>query len=192
MANAKFYLTVGAVVFAGNAAYHQTNDRISTVEEQVLSIHKDVVEIKQAVLESKPVAIKYNKNDVECLARNIYYEAGIEPMAGKIAVGNITVNRVKTRYWGTHICDVVYSKDQFSWTKVKKRAWVTLKGKAWADSLAAANAVLNDGLRVKQLKTALFYHADYVSPNWRDNSKRVLKVGRHIFYTQAKGSNLTL
>lgn len=187
----RIYLAVGATVFIANVAYNLVNYRISNVEAEVAGMREDVREIKQAVLARTPVKIKYNKNDVECLARNIYYEAGVEDMTGKIAVGNITVNRVKTKYWGTHICDVVYSKDQFSWTKEKKRAWISLKGRAWADSKAAAEAVL-DGLKVKQLDSALFYHADYVKPAWRDTSKRVLKVGRHIFYTQAKGSNLTL
>ena len=85
----------------------------------------------------------------------------------------------------------VYSKEQFSWTKDKKRAWRTLKGQAWADSKAAAEAVLS-GLKVRQLDSALFYHADYVSPQWRDNSKRVMKIGKHIFYTQAKDTNIKL
>lgn len=187
----KLYLTIGISVFVANTAYHMYNDRISSLEDQVLNITADVQEIKQAVLDRTPIRISYNKNDVECLARNIYYEAGVEDMAGKIAVGNITVNRVKTKYWGSHICDVVYSKDQFSWTKEKKRAWVALKGKAWADSRAAADAVLN-GLKVKQLDSALYYHADYVKPAWRDTSKRVIKIGKHIFYTQAKDTNIKL
>lgn len=191
MSNTKFYLAVGITVFAANVAYNIFNDRISSVEEQVAAIHEDVQEIKQAVLDRRPVRINYNENDVECLARNIYWEAGVEDMTGKIAVGNVTVNRVKTRYWGKRICDVVYSKDQFSWTKQKRRAWVALKGRAWADSKAAANAVL-DGLRVKQLDSALYYHADYVDPVWRDSSKRVIKIGRHIFYTQAKDTNIKL
>ena len=188
MAKTSTYLTLGLAIFAANTAYHMGTDTINTT---TITSTENEYRVQHAVLSQDSVKIKYNKNDVECLARNIYYEAGIEPMAGKIAVGTVTINRVKTKYWGTHICDVVYSKEQFSWTKEKKRAWVSLKGRAWADSKAAANAVLN-GLKVKQLDSALFYHADYVKPAWRDNSKRVLKVGRHIFYTQAKGSNLTL
>ncbi len=191
MTNTKFYLAVGATVFTANVAYNIFSDRISNVEEQVAIMRNDVQEIKQAVLARAPIKIKYNKNDVECLARNIYWEAGVEDMTGKIAVGNVTINRVKTRYWGRNICEVVYSPAQFSWTKERKRGWIALKGQAWADSKAAAEAVL-DGLKVKQLDSALYYHADYVQPNWRDSSKRVLKVGKHIFYTQAKGSNLTL
>ena len=188
----KTYLTVGVVVFAGNIVYHNISDRISSVEDHLIELHNDVQEIKQAVLDRNPVKIKYNSQDVECLARNIYWEAGVEPMIGKIAVGTITVNRVRTKYWGHRICDVVYSKEQFSWTKERRRAWVTLKGKAWADSKAAAEAVLEQGIVVKQLNKALFYHADYVDPKWRDNRHQVLKVGRHIFYTKAKGNNIAL
>lgn len=191
MNNTKFYLAVGATVFAANVAYHMFNDRISNVEEQVAEMRNDVREIKQAVLAHRPVKITYTQQDVECLARNIYWEAGVEDMTGKIAVGNVTVNRVRTKYWGKSICKVVYAREQFSWTRVPKRAWITLKGKAWTDSKAAAEAVLN-GLQVKQLDSALYYHADYVRPGWRDYDKRVIKIGRHIFYTQAKGSTLKL
>lgn len=194
MTTTKTYLTIGLAVFVSNVAYHlidNSNQRISNVEEQISEVRDDVAVIKQVVLTHTPIAIKYNKNDVECLARNIYWEAGVEDMTGKIAVGNITVNRVKTKYWGSHICDVVYSPAQFSWTKQKRRAWVALKGQSWEDSQSAARAVL-DGIQVKKLNKALFYHADYVSPTWKDNSKKVLKVGRHIFYTQALGSTLTL
>lgn len=192
MADTKFYLAAGALVFMGNVAYHMIDTRISNIQGQVTEIGNDVAEIKQVILARDTVKIRFNKKDVECLARNIYYEAGVEDMTGKIAVGNITVNRVKTRYWGTRICDVVYSKDQFSWTKERRRAWVALKGRAWADSQAAAEAVLKQGIVVKQLDKALFYHADYVRPSWRDNSKKVMKVGRHIFYTQAKDTNIKL
>lgn len=192
MASTKTYLAIGAAVFAGNIVYHSVSDRISSVQEQIADLRSDVQEIKQAVLDRSEVRIKYNDQDVECLARNIYWEAGVEPMVGKIAVGTITVNRVRTKYWGRRICDVVYSKEQFSWTKERKRAWVSLKGKAWADSKAAAEAVLKQGIVVKQLNKALFYHADYVDPKWRDDRHQVLKVGRHIFYTKAKGNNITL
>lgn len=194
MATTKTYLAIGAAVFVGNVLYHAIDngsERISNVEEQVAEMREEVEELKQVVLAHTPIHVKYNKDDVECLARNIYWEAGVEDMMGKIAVGNVTINRVKARYWGTHICDVVYSKDQFSWTKERKRAWVKLQGQAWRDSRAAAHAVL-DGISVKQLNKALYYHADYVKPKWRDKDKQVTQIGRHIFYTQAKDTNIKL
>lgn len=194
MASTKIYLAIGAAVFAGNVVYHafdSSESRISNIEMQVAEMREEVEEIKQVVLAHNPIRIKYNQKDIDCLARNIYWEAGVEPMTGKLAVGIITVNRLKTKYWGSRICDVVYSKEQFSWTKEKRRAWIPLKGRAWIESQTAAKAVL-DGITVKQLDRALFYHADYVDPKWRDNRHQVLKVGRHIFYTKAKGNNITL
>jgi spore germination cell wall hydrolase CwlJ-like protein len=173
-------------------AIAETNsERMGNIENAVIAMAEDVQEIKEKVLGHQPITIKYNKKDVECLARNIFWEAGIEDMTGKIAVGNVTINRVKTNYWGKDICSVVYAPAQFSWTKKRDRAWVELNGSNWEDSKAAAHAVL-DGIIVKKLDKALFYHADYVDPYWKDKSKRVLKVGQHIFYTQAKGGTLKL
>lgn len=189
------YLAIGIAVFAANVVYseYSTNNRISSVEHAVIAIADDVQSIKEAVMvEQDSTAIKYTKRDFDCLARNIYYEAGVEDRLGKVAVAQVTLNRVKTGYWGRNICKVVYSPAQFSWTKVKRRAWMPNIGPSWEESKQVAAEVLDQGLRIRTLKTSLFYHADYVNPNWRDNSKRVTKVGRHIFYTQAKGSTLKL
>jgi N-acetylmuramoyl-L-alanine amidase len=189
------YLAVGVVVFAANVIYAQysTSERISTVEHAVVAIADDVQSIKEAIMvEQDSAVIKYSKQDFDCLARNIYYEAGIEDRLGKVAVAQVTLNRVRTGYWGKNICKVVYSPAQFSWTKVKRRAWMPNVGHAWEESKQVAAEVLDQGLRIRTLKTSLFYHADYVSPKWRDDTKRITKVGRHIFYTQAKGSTLHL
>ena len=189
------YLAIGIAVFAANVVYveYSTNDRISSVEHAVLAMADDVQSIKEAVLiDQEPARIKYSKREFDCLARNIYYEAGIEDRLGKVAVAQVTLNRVKTGYWGKSICKVVYSPAQFSWTKVKRRAWMPNIGPSWEESKQVAAEVLDQGVRIRTLKTSLFYHADYVKPYWRDNSKRVTKVGKHIFYTQAKGSTLKL
>ncbi len=193
MTDTKFYLAVGAVVFAGNVAYNVTIDnRISNVESKITSIHEDIQDIKTVIVEQSATPVKYTPKEFDCMARNIYYEAGVEPHVGKVAVAQVTLNRVKSGYWGNNICKVVYAKDQFSWTRDKKRAWLANKGRAWEESKQVASQVLSYGMRVKPLKKALFYHADYVSPNWKDSSKRIVKVGQHIFYTQAKGSTLKL
>lgn len=189
------YLAIGVAVFAANVLYseYSTSERISSVEHAVVAIADDVQNIKEAVMvEQDPAVIKYSKQDFDCLARNIYYEAGIEDRLGKVAVAQVTLNRVKTGYWGKNICKVVYSPAQFSWTKVKRRAWIPNIGPSWEESKRVAAEVLDQGLRIRTLRTSLFYHADYVSPKWRDDSKRITKVGRHIFYTQAKGSTLHL
>ena len=50
----------------------------------------------------------YDANeDVYCLAKNIYFEAGNQPLAGRIAVGNVTINRKNHKMFPNNICDVV-------------------------------------------------------------------------------------
>ncbi len=193
MTTNQIYIAVGVAVFVSNVIYAEyQNSRISSIENNLEVLHEDIKEIKNVVVEQAPTEIKYSSRDVDCLARNIYYEAGIESREGKIAVAQVTLNRVKSGYWGKNICKVVYSPAQFSWTKEKRRAWIQPKGPAWEESKRIADQVLSFGIRLKPLRKALFYHADYVAPKWRDGSKRIIKVGQHIFYTQAKGSTLKL
>lgn len=168
------------------------DQRINRIEEHVFDMQTDIEVIKDAVLERHAGRINYTPKEFECMVRNIYYEAGVEDDLGKYAVAQVTLNRKKTGYWGKNICNVVYSKAQFSWTKVKERAWLRPKDATWVRCREIATDVLHDGVRVKPLKKALFYHAAYVSPHWRDNSKRVIKIGEHIFYTQAKDTNIKL
>jgi len=128
--------------------------------------------------------------DITCLAKNIYYEAGVEDAVGKYAVAHVSLNRLKTGHWGKDICAVVYAKSQFSWTLLKK-----LQRPSAAD-WAAAKLIAQDafhGYRVTGLEKSLFYHADYIkNPNWALKDKKIMQLGRHIFYTRAKGSRITL
>jgi spore germination cell wall hydrolase CwlJ-like protein len=48
--------------------------------------------------------------DVECLARNIFYESGAEPTEGKIAVGLVTINRAQDPRFGRSVCEVVKAR----------------------------------------------------------------------------------
>lgn len=121
---------------------------------------------------------------LQCLSKNIYYEAGIESDKGKLAVAQVTLNRVESGLWGDDICSVVYAKDQFSWTK-KRRKLHKPKGKAWADSRKIAIAAVA-GKRIKPLKKSMYYHADYVKPYWSKKKKKVAKIGTHIFYKEKK------
>lgn len=45
--------------------------------------------------------------DVECLARNIFYESGGEPVEGKVAVAMVTLNRAQNPNYPSNVCDVV-------------------------------------------------------------------------------------
>ena len=59
--------------------------------------------------------------DVECLARNIFYESGGEPTEGKIAVGIVTVNRAQDPRFGRSVCEVVKARTVVTKTKEIKK-----------------------------------------------------------------------
>lgn len=138
----------------------------------------------------------FSSREIECLAKNIFFEAGVESDLGKYAVAQVTLNRLRTGYWGDDICKVVYSSEQFSWTRdARKRnsrpGRAPLRGPNWDHSLEIARDVA-EGRYMSTLTTALWYHADYVRPNWRDPSGQIKQIGRHIFYHRARGTNLTV
>jgi len=150
-----------------------------------------IAQTKRDVLELDKKPILYNTKDLKCLAQNIFFEAGTESMLGKIAVGQVTVNRVKIGHWGETVCDVVNAKDQFSWTN-RDDISLDTDSKNYKESLVAAKKVLQERKRLRILRSALFYHADYVQPNWADKKQKVTTIEKHIFYNGAKGSALSL
>ena len=152
--------------------------RMDMLEEKL----DDIIQVKERV--------NYTRNDLECLTKNIYYEARGEDHRGKFAVAHVTINRLKTGYWGNSICKVVYARKQFSWTLATKLP--RPDSKLWAESEDIARKVLA-GHRVRGLVKSLYYHAVYIkNPNWADPSAELGQIGNHVFYSRAKGSNLAI
>ena len=56
-------------------------------------------------------------SEIECLAKNIYFESRGEPEAGQFMVGFVTLNRMRDERWPNTICKVVYQRNQFEWTR---------------------------------------------------------------------------
>jgi spore germination cell wall hydrolase CwlJ-like protein len=124
--------------------------------------------------------------DMFCLAKNIFHEAGVEDELGMFAVAQVTINRVRNANYPSKICDVVMQPAQFSWANDKKRRWTHPTGSKWEMAKRIANQVIKEGYRVPALQSAMFYHADYSKPSWRDPSAVVAQVGTHIFYASAR------
>ena len=151
------------------------------IQLEVMVVHDDVQEIKQFLVHTNE-RLKYTSADAECMAKNIYHEAGVEPIEGKFAVAQVTLNRLREKRWGHSICDVVYSKAQFSWTLSNKKRHEQPKGPLWAESKAVAKRVLAQGVRVPSLAQSTYYHADYVKPLWAKSVVKIQQVGQHVFY----------
>ena len=100
------------------------------------------------------------EREIECLAKNIYYEAGAESFEGKVAVAQVTVNRSEDDRYPDTVCNVVNQKTsfankivcQFSWVCNKKRAKIDYDN--WLEAKEVAEKVLLDGFRLAKLKDA--------------------------------------
>ena len=129
--------------------------------------------------------IDYSKKDLFCMAKNIYHEAGHEPILGKYAVAQVTINRMESPLFGDRVCEVVFEHKQFSWANYHGRRWTTPSGPAWNEAKRIAHDVLENNKRIKGMDDALFYHATYVRPYWARTKDRLTRIGLHIFYEQA-------
>ena len=172
-----YILGLVAVIFM---VQHVTTNKFNALKEKNGYYSQDVV------------TIKTRENQLECLALNIYREAGHENFEGKVAVAQVTMNRVATGQFGKDVCGVVYQKNivmekvvcQFSWacdSAVKARP---VNSAAYNESYAVAKKVLLEGFKLDVLKEALYYHANYVNPKWP--LEKIGSIGNHIFYKGKK------
>lgn len=148
-----------------------------------------------------PLKVYYNqlspsvKSEIDCLAKNIFFEAAHESRKGKEAVAFVTLNRVNSGLFPQTICEVVKQKAsgvcQFSWYCQEKE-----KRLSYSNVLTDTHEKMYNEIRdlaifvyanyeklTDPTKGALFYHADYVNPNWR-NVIKTTTIGRHIFYVR--------
>ena len=58
-------------------------------------------------VEPEPVKMLLDPSELDCMAKNIYFEAAIESTAGKLAVAQVTMNRVRSSNYPDTICKVV-------------------------------------------------------------------------------------
>ena len=144
--------------------------------------------LKEARMDVSPVTAEMRQRQLDCLARNIYHEAGYEPFEGKVAVAQVTINRVESGHFPSDICKVVYQKNvvyekvlcQFSWYCEGPSAKKPMNGPVYTESMEVAKKVLLEGFRLPSVKDALYFHGDYINPGWK--REKVAKIGRHIFY----------
>jgi spore germination cell wall hydrolase CwlJ-like protein len=141
---------------------------------------------KQAVVAQRRIRLA----EENCLARAIYFEARSESELGQLAVARVILNRTKDPDFPKSICGVVYQGSnqrnscQFSFAcdglpdDVKQPA-------AWANSKRIAQKAMAGTKSMQIMSTATNYHADYVRPKWAGNMKRLVKIGRHIFYSDS-------
>jgi spore germination cell wall hydrolase CwlJ-like protein len=127
---------------------------------------------------------------LDCLTKNIYWEAASEPFEGKVAVAQVTLNRVENGRFGKGVCGVVYQKNviyekvicQFSWACQGGAKIRPVSPKLYAESEEVAKKVLFENFKLPSMSNAMYYHATYVSPGWK--KEKIAQIGQHIFYKE--------
>lgn len=122
-----------------------------------------------------------SQKDKACLVENIYREAGGESYEGKLAVAQVTLQRLASKKFGNTICKVVYAQGQFSWTIPGRKPRINKSSKNWKDSVKAAESALT-GKRIKKISGAYSFHPKGRKPKWARMKRRLGEIGRHVFY----------
>ncbi len=122
----------------------------------------------------------HSSNDVYWLARIIHAEAGAESYQGKVAIGNVILNRVKSSAFPNTIYNVIFeyykSIPQFS-----PVADGTIYNTPSQESLQAAKDALNGTRPVGN--ATYFFNPNKAAGNWIVQTKTyVTRIGGHVFY----------
>lgn len=118
----------------------------------------------------------YNQDDLFWLSRIIYVESGNQPLKGKVAVGNVVLNRVESPLFPNNIVDVLAQRNQFTSYQGGKMAERTPN----ESSVLAAKLVLDGGV-VEETRGALYF--DSLANSWASRIKTCVGViGAHKFY----------
>lgn len=158
---------------------------------QALSTKFNVAPLVQRLTTQETKLVAVPKDDLKCMAENIYYEAGNQSYVGKIAVGQVVLNRVKTPGYPDTVCKVIYEGSrsektaicQFSWLCEDNRRAIDKNSVNWAQSVKAATELLTKRESLVDItEGATNYHADSVSPPWSKQLRYVTQIDQHIFY----------
>jgi N-acetylmuramoyl-L-alanine amidase len=127
---------------------------------------------------------------VDVLARTLWGEARGEPVAGRLAVAWVVLNRVarnSAKRFGATIAEVCRKPFQFScWNasdpnraKIER---VDVDDPVFRDCLELARQVVNGSLAADPTAGSDHYHANGVQPNWAKGHAPIRTIGRHRFY----------
>lgn len=122
----------------------------------------------------------YDQNDLYWLSRIINAESEGEPIAGKIAVGNVVLNRVADSSFPNNIYDVIF--DRAGGVQFTPTANGTINRTPTAESIIAAKACL-ESYKVTPKNILFFLNPIKSTSTWiQENQSYVMTIGNHDFY----------
>lgn len=171
-------LLVSALIVTGaNAALAQA----LPTEPEVLSVSPPVEVIEEVVPTPEIVTTperQANTAEINCLARNVYFEARGEGQRGMRAVAHVTMNRTEARGFRKTVCGVVHQPGQFSWVGNGRSP----SGSLWHTSRRIAEDVYMKVDVNDPTSGATYFHATRARPDWSRRFTRTITIGNHAFY----------
>lgn len=131
------------------------------------------------------ISLTQATNAQRCLTQAIYYEAATESDAGKAAVAQVILNRMRHPAYPNTVCGVIYQGSsrpgcQFSFACDGAMSRPPVPA-LWRRSAEIARAALAGHVETS-VGMATHYHANYVLPRWAPKLTKVEQIGAHIFY----------
>ena len=122
------------------------------------------------------------------LARIIFAEAAGEPYEGKVAVGCVVRNRVKSKRWPNTYREVILQPEQFSgvgselWNKFINEHRLNFEEKrAKKECLEIAEKIISGEQPDITHGANHYYNPKLASPSWAKKMKITRIIGNHIF-----------
>jgi len=188
----KRYQAIFLTTVMATVVYYEysLNDKVNNIHETVVETN-EIVEDIQRTIHNTPYSLE---NDYHCLASNIYWESRNQSLGGKLAVGQVVLNRVDNKRFPDTICEVVKQTKfypsgkinlhdcQFSWY-CDGKSDVPLENELdiYEESFILATKLL-EKRPIDFTEGSTHYHNDKVYPYWADSLERTTRIDNHIFY----------
>jgi spore germination cell wall hydrolase CwlJ-like protein len=143
------------------------------------------------------ITLHYSDKQIQCIARNIYFESRSEPLEGQRAVAWVTINRAMSKKYPSLPCDVVHqsvkdkkgnpkkNKCQFSWYCDRKKDKIKTNDADYKRAVFIARSVSENYFMVPDpTSNAVMYHTKYTKPSWTKSYSKTSLIGNHIFYKE--------
>jgi spore germination cell wall hydrolase CwlJ-like protein len=149
-----------------------------------------LVDLSRTQFVERNFQVVKNLKEERCLTEAIYYEAGNQGELGKEAVALVVLNRVGAPKRPKTICGVVSQAHVVQDVKICQFSfWCETKRKpvpeVWKESQKIAQRVLQNYWKrdiLSKYDKAVYFHADYVKPQWRKHKVYLGKIDKHLFY----------
>lgn len=197
------FLTIAAILLMSVTinAMNSTIEESKEIRNKVVVSQVERVDYRKIIDEKESEErVRFYKKEIECLTRNIYFEARGESKEGQTAVALVTLNRVFSDRYPDDVCGVVYDAKRYEDGSPKKNqcqfSWYCDDLDIDISNLSVYNSInriaefvyinyyLNRNAMKDTTNGSTHYHALHVDPYWSNhpNYELVANIGSHLFY----------